>query len=374
MAEPPLRCARLLSYRLPLQAPWVTSRGRWEGRCGLLLRLEDAEGLTGYGDCAPWPEFGTEAAPVARQHLERFILGCSGRQAADLLTLADHWQETPAARHAVETAVLDLAAKRAGVPMARMLDPGAMETVAVSARLGPMDDGLESRARAAMERGFTVLKVKITVAPADVISRLEGLAALLEPGVRLRLDANGMWDAETAVRVLTALSRLPVESLEEPLNACDSVMLARLQSLVDFPIALDESLSGRAAEGLLERCPVRRLVLKPIAHGGPRRCLDLARKAYGEGKEAVINSAIESVVGTRAALHLAAALPGTAVHGLVTDSWLAGDVGEPVHPEGGLMRIGTAAGLGYHPDEEVEGAFLGDFTEQDPWRPRTTVA
>jgi len=373
MAEPPLRCARLLPYRLPLLAPWVTPRGRWVGRCGLLLRLEDAAGVAGYGDCAPWPEFGTETSMVARRQLEQFILGCAGRQVADLLALVDYlggqWRETPAARNAVETAVLDLAAKRAGVPLARLLDPDAATSVAVSARLGAMDEGLEARAMAAVRQGFSVLKVKITVEPGDAIERLENLAARLEPGIRLRLDANGMWDGETAVRVLTALNKLPVESLEEPLNACSPEMLARLQGLVDFPIALDESLSGRNAENLLERCPVRRLVLKPIAHGGPLRCLALARKAYGEGKEAVITSAIESAVGTRGALHLAAALPGAGVHGLVTDNWLAGDVGEPLDARAGHMHIGGVAGLGYCPEEELENAFLGDFSEQTPWVP-----
>lgn len=369
MAEPPLRCARLLPYRLPLVAPWVTARGHWQSRCGLLLRLEDRDGVTGYGDCAPWPEFGTETAAVAHRQLERFITSCADRQAAELLSVADHWRETPAAHNAVETAVLDLTAKRSGIPVSRLLDPGATATVAVSARLGAMDEDLEARAEAAMGQGFKVLKIKITVAPGEAIERLVTLAGRLRPGVALRLDANGMWDGETAVRVLTALSGLPVESVEEPLNTCNAEILTRLQGLVGFPLALDESLSGRNAADLLERCPVRRLVLKPIAHGGPRRCLDLARRAYGEGKEAVITTAIESVVGTRGGLHLAAAVPGEGVHGLVSASWLAGDVGEPPTVAEGHMAIGPEAGLGYSPDADLEQAFLGDFSEHHPWVP-----
>lgn len=47
-----------LPYALPFKRPWQTSRGEIRERHGRLLRLKTADGLTGWGDCAPLPEFG----------------------------------------------------------------------------------------------------------------------------------------------------------------------------------------------------------------------------------------------------------------------------------------------------------------------------
>ena len=94
-----------LPYCLPLRRPWQTSRGTLNERHGRLRRLVTEDGRTGWGDCAPLPEFGID--------------------------------EAAATAFAEESATLDLAAQRAGLPlgrMARRLIPVA--SVAVNAVLG----------------------------------------------------------------------------------------------------------------------------------------------------------------------------------------------------------------------------------------------
>ena len=53
-----LVAADWLPYTLPLSRPWQTSRGEIDERHGRLFRLQSADGLTGWGDCAPLPDFG----------------------------------------------------------------------------------------------------------------------------------------------------------------------------------------------------------------------------------------------------------------------------------------------------------------------------
>ena len=55
-----------LPYCLPLKRPWQTSRGSIGERRGKLYRLQTADGLTGWGDCAPLPEFGIDEAAHLR--------------------------------------------------------------------------------------------------------------------------------------------------------------------------------------------------------------------------------------------------------------------------------------------------------------------
>ena len=52
-------------YRLPFRAPLRTAHGRWAEREGLLVQLADAAGVTGYGEAAPIPWFGTETVDEA---------------------------------------------------------------------------------------------------------------------------------------------------------------------------------------------------------------------------------------------------------------------------------------------------------------------
>jgi o-succinylbenzoate synthase len=359
----------LLPYRLPLVRPWVTGRGRWNERCGMLLCLEDEAGLRGYGDCAPWSEFGTEDPEVSHHQLQRLARECRGRDLSDLLRESTQWRETPAARCTVESAVLDLESRRLGRPLADWLDPEADREVAVNAALGALNDGLPARAEAAMAAGYRVLKVKLDGEPGEALARLRELSSGLVPGASLRLDVNGMWDPETALRMVTALAALRVESVEEPLNVWDPFLLRQLQELAPFPVALDESLAGRDLEGFLEQCTVNRLVLKPMALGGMRRCLDVARRAYGEGREVVVTTTVDSGVGIRTALHLAAALPGVGVHGLATRDWLRADVGPAPPIRGGFMETGTAPGLGFEPFPAVAAALTEGYTRDDPWTP-----
>ncbi len=62
-----------LPYCLPLRRPWQTSRGIFDERRGHLLRLRTADGMTGWGDCAPLPEFGIAEAAGGPQDADRAV-------------------------------------------------------------------------------------------------------------------------------------------------------------------------------------------------------------------------------------------------------------------------------------------------------------
>jgi len=351
-----VRHVRLVPYRLPLRRPWITRAGGWSVRQGWLLGIETADGPTGYGDCAPLPEAGTEPLGVAEARLNdaaAWVVGLTPEQALDGL---DAWRDAPAVRCAVECALLDVVAQREGTSLARWLAPGAAPRVAVNAVLGSLDDDTESRARAAIGRGFRVLKLKLGVAPLDIeLKRLGALSAALPEGVGLRLDANGSWDEAEARAVLSSLRGLPVESLEEPLAAPDPDpdpdpgALSRLQALVPWPIALDESLICWPIDDLIADPPVRRLVLKPMALGGALPAMGWARRAQQAGLSTVVTTTVDSAAGVRLALHLAAALGGDAVHGLATSDWLGEDLGDAPSVVAGEMAVGEAPGLGFSP-------------------------
>lgn len=340
----------LSPYRLALRRPWASARGAFAARTGWLVCAQ-ADGLRGFGDCAPLPAAGTEDPDAALHALADWCSRVAGQPLAAVLDwLAADDSPTPAARCAVECAVLDLAARRAGVPLRRWLAPGAADAVEVNAALGALCDLAPDRLEAALAAGYRVLKVKVGLAPPEVERRrLTDLAAQLPAGVTLRLDANGAWSRDDAARMVDALNPLPVESLEEPLREPGIAALEQLQAAARFPLALDETLQ-RAAPGIaLDDLPVRRVVLKPAAVGGLRRTLARAAAARGRGLEVVVTGVVETAAGTWPSLQLAAATASPLAHGLATAGWLAEDLGEPPAVAAGRIALPARSGSGFSP-------------------------
>jgi len=351
-------------YRLPLRQPWRSARGVMGERRGWLV-CAGAEGLHGYGDCAPLPEAGTETeeqAGLALTLWRSLVLGRSPAQA--LADLDQDPASAPAARHALECALLDLSAQGAGLPLRHWFDPGAPNQIEVNGTLGALAEVTAERVQTACREGLRVLKLKVGLeAPSVELRRLRDLSRQLPIGVALRLDANGAWDYDAAAPLVEALNALPIESLEEPLRHPDFAALGRLQTLACFPLALDETLRQGEVIDTLDHLPVRRLVLKPAAVGGLRQTLDLARRAATAGKEVVVTSLIESAAGIWPSLQLATLLPSPLPHGLTTSSWLARDLGRPPARGGRWMGLDSKAGSGFQPDKNRNPALYPQGTD-----------
>ena len=176
----------------------------------------------------------------------------------------------------------------------------------------------------------------------DALARVEAVRAALGPSGRIRVDANGSWDVAAAEQSLTALRRFDLEYVEQP---CETVAeLATLRRRlaargVDVPVAADESI--RRAEDPLE--VVRQeaadlAVLKVQPLGGVRACLELADRL---GLPVVVSSALETSVGIRAGVALAAALPELPYAcGLNTVRLLTDDVvAEPLIARDGQLPV-----------------------------------
>lgn len=158
---------------------------------------------------------------------------------------------------------------------------------------------------------------------ADDEARVEAVRAALGPTGRVRVDANGAWDVDTAVRAIAALDRAAggLEYAEQPTATVEELALVRRR--VGVPIAADESIR-RAADPYrvrdLEAADVAVLKVQPL--GGVRACLRIAEDI---GLPVVVSSALETSVGIAAGVALAAALPelpyacGLATVQLLTD-------------------------------------------------------
>lgn len=342
-AAPVIARVELHPYAIPLSQPWKCARGDTVLRRGWLVRVEDDEGAHGWGETAGLPGAGTETAELAEAALRRAVEelpGLAPETARDRLPGLEH----RAARCGLECALLDLAARRAGVPLYRYLRPDAAGRVRVNAFVGAADEGLGERLVAARRQGFEVAKLKLATAPLD--EELPLFFAAMESlpeGLSLRLDVNRGWTVAAAERTLPQFAGLPIEGLEEPAHDADAAALARLQAMVEFSLALDESLAAWPEETAL---PVRRQILKPMVVGGPSRVLALALRPR---TESIVTSSVDTAVGLWLSAHLAAVLDNGLAHGLDTASWLSTLLG-PAPAPGGTLELPGRPGLGFEPE------------------------
>jgi o-succinylbenzoate synthase len=342
--------SRLLPYRLPLRQAWRTHLGTITERLGWIVELTTDDGCRGYGDCAPLPAAGTESDDLAQAWLQQQLPGLVGQAAAEALDALALPTATPAARHALETALLDLVSNSEALSLRRWLSPRAVDRLAVNGSAGPLDAHTRERCLTLVAQGFSVLKLKVGLADVkQELLQLQALCRLLPAGIRLRLDANGAWSLSEAQRFLEGVAGLAIESLEEPLAKPDLQALRWLQAMSRIALALDESLPRLPRERLLSQPPVRRLILKPTLLGGLRPALALAEQAARAGMETLVTSTLESALGLQAAAQLAAALPrsGRALaQGLATGSWFTRDLAHGLAIEQGEMRLPDTPGLG----------------------------
>jgi o-succinylbenzoate synthase len=167
-------------------------------------------------------------------------------------------------------------------------------------------------------------------------ARVEAVRAALGPQGRIRVDANGGWDVDTAVLRLRELDRAAggLEYAEQPCATIDE--LAAVRRRIDVPIAADESIR-RAQDPLTVALAGAAdiAVIKCAPLGGVRRSLEVAEAC---GLPCVVSSAVETSIGLAAQVALAAALPELDYAcGLGTLSLLRADV---VPPESALIPVG----------------------------------
>ncbi len=347
--------AGLEPYRLPLHRPWRFATHSLNERRGWLIRLRDDDGREAWGEAAPLPEIGTESLARCQAWLIETLPRLSGWEPAvtlEQLPVAD--QTPPAARCGLETALLDLCAQQAELPLARWLAVETAQSVELNAAAGGLLQTTHADLSDWLGQGYRCLKFKLE--PTDPMPQavhLQDLCRELPAGVTLRLDANRAWDPAPAREFFRAIAALPVEWVEDPLRRADPAQLAALCRIGPVAPALDEGLEPSRLDEILELRSVAALVLKPMRLGGLLPALAIARRARTAGLATPVTTSLDGAIATHADLHLAAALDGlgerTCAHGLATGAWLAQDLAPPPPIQDARMWLPGGSGLGCEP-------------------------
>lgn len=277
--------------RLPFLFPFRHKLATHQHSDNLVVRVTTAGGAKGYGEGIP-RDFVTGESLAASLSLLEGTLGPNlvgsawGGPAALWAGLAERLgflaASFPAAACALELALLDAGARTWELPLSHLLGVEQSSGIYYSAVL-PLGPGerLGKFLRLVNELRLKFLKLKVGE-PTD----LEVLAQVRQEcgwDIDLRVDANGAWEAEEAIRRLGEFMAYKISAVEQPVAKTDFAGLKRVQAAVPIPVIADESLcTEKDAQELIElqACRLFNLRLSKCGGIGPsRRLAEMARKA-----------------------------------------------------------------------------------------------
>jgi L-alanine-DL-glutamate epimerase-like enolase superfamily enzyme len=323
-----------------LHTPFVWASGTVSVRELVLVTLEGADGQVGVGEAAalePYDGVATADVRAALEDCRGLLAGADGESAAELLAACARVAVLPQAVAALDLALWDLAGRRAGQPVWRLLCSTAPQAIEVNSTISSPDRAGAARdAGAARAAGFGCVKVKVGLG--DDAGRLAAVRAAAGVDMAIRLDANGTWSVPEAVATLRALAPVGIELCEEPVSGLEAT--AQLSLITEIPIAIDET---AADPGALERRACDLVCLKIARSGGISGVIEAARRARAVGYEVYLASTLDGPIGIAGALHAAAVIRPERRCGLAT---LGGFAGRPDVLPASRGRIPVPAGPG----------------------------
>ncbi|MGJ3190809.1 mandelate racemase/muconate lactonizing enzyme family protein [Paenarthrobacter nitroguajacolicus] len=251
---------------------------------------------------------------------------------------------------AIDIALYDLKAKRAGLPLAKLLGSyrDSVQTYNTSGGfLNATLDEVKERATQSLDDGIGGIKIKVGLPDSkEDLRRVAGVREHIGWDVPLMVDANQQWDRATALRMGRQLEEFNLIWIEEPLDAYDFEGHAHLAQVLDTPIATGEMLASVAEhKGLINAnsCDI----IQPDAPrvGGITQFLRLAALADERGLGLAPHFAMEIH------LHLAAAYPREPW--VEHFDWLDPLFEERLETKNGRMIVPDRPGLGVTLSEQA---------------------
>ncbi|ESU31012.1 hypothetical protein G3A_19030 [Bacillus sp. 17376] len=239
-----IKGVKLSIVKMQLKHPFTTHLGSVTEREAIIVEVEDRNGFIGYGEgvafSSPW--YTEETVQTSYHVLKDFLIpilrknGISHPDEAFLLFSSV--RRNHMAKAALETALWDLQAKIEGLPLSTLIG-GTMEAIHAGVVVGnPNLPEALKQIEGYLEQGFKRVKVKIS--PEDDFQYISEIRKQF-PDLPLMADANSAYSLEDVGR-LEALDEFGLLMIEQPLGYDDIVDHAKLQSQIETPICLDESI------------------------------------------------------------------------------------------------------------------------------------
>jgi O-succinylbenzoate synthase len=355
----PVERAEVLEVEMTLLEPFVTSFGPTGLRHVVVVRVEDGDGVMGWGEAAPLdhPFYVPDTVASAFSTIVEWALPMCLRAAAstgrDAATAIAPIRGNTFARAGVEAAFWALEGARSGRSLGDLAG-GTRPRIEVGESVGIKPSIGETLEEVALRLKEGYRRIKLKIAPGWDVEVLREVRSAFGD-IALTVDANGAYRAEDAERI-AELDAFELLCIEQPMAFDDLLGHAELQARLETPVCLDESLRGaddvrRALR--IDAC--RNVNLKPGRVGGITESLAIHSICVDAGVPLWCGGMLESGIGRAPNLALAS-LPGFTQPADMSPSSVlfSEDLVDPtyeVEPDG-CIAVPTAPGLGFDVADE----------------------
>jgi muconate cycloisomerase len=360
MSESPIASIELFHVGLPprREHKWTGLQEPIGGY--IILKMTDGDGRAGWGEAPALKDWGGEfgryygespgtVRAVVSQYLGPAVAGCLPGQIVELHARMDRaLNGHPYAKAAVEIAAYDLAGLQLNVPSFRLLGGAVRRRIAVTHSIGLVGfQEAEREAAQAAREGIRTFKIKVGVDPDRDVEMVLRIRDTVGPKLALCIDANqGYATQAEAIRTFRR---------------------------IDAPVMADES--AWTAHDVLRIAETRAAQLVSIyttKPGGLFRAMEVAAVARAAGIVCNVNGSLETGIGNRANIALAAAAPAAtlscvvpvstpaeAQSGQVAGIYYKDDlIAAPMRFAEGCIEVQDLPGLGIAVDEEKVRRYL----------------
>ncbi|MGJ5618148.1 mandelate racemase/muconate lactonizing enzyme family protein [Sulfitobacter sp. MF3-043] len=349
------------AFRSPTKKPVATSFGVMHDRPAVLVRIEDRDGAFGWGEVwANWPAAGAEhRVRLLEMDVAHLVLGVSFASPTDFFQKLDAQTRIRAVQcgevgpfaqviAGLDIALWDLAARREGLPLRRLIGKDAADSVPAYASGIQISAAQDLMPRARVE-GHQRFKLKVGFDMDADIAAVHRIQVDLAQNELIACDANQAWSLQQAKDFLSGIAGVPLHWLEEPLPVYSDA--ADWRSLADHatvPLAGGENIIGRAGFDGAIKAGVLSVIQPDVAKwGGVTGNLAVARNALANSRR-YFPHFLGAGIGMAASAELLAGAGGDGLLEVdVNENPLRSmffEGGEPV--SGGMWRCSDGPGLG----------------------------
>jgi glucarate dehydratase len=384
---------RATTLTVPLEAPLRHANGcHWGRFVRTVVEVETDNGIVGLGEMGG----GGESAEAVFRAMKTYLVGHDPARLEEMRFIianptASLYNNRTQVLAALEFACLDILGQAWGVSVSEILGGRVRDRVRFASylffryanpRTGTTEvrtpDQLVAHARElAAAHGFTSHKLKAGVFPPDYELECYRALAAAFPGDSFRIDPNGVWTTEQAIRIGQAIEDIRNDYLEDPVFGLHG--MRRTRQMVRVPLATNTVVVNfeQLAANVLDTA-VDVILLDTTFWGGIRQCVKAAAVCETFQLGVAVHSSGELGIQLATMLHMGAVIPnfsfaGDAHYHHLTDDIIAG--GKMRYDEGAI-RVPDGPGLGVKLDRDKLAQYselykrLGGYQyDQDPLRP-----
>ncbi len=344
----------------------------------VVLKMETDEGITGLGEAPAILSWGGEhgryfgedpeiVCHVVDGYLAPILKGADPFSVKTILARMDEdVRGFPYTKAMVESALLDIVGRALGVPVYQLLGGAVRKEIPVCHSVGvaPPDEAAKEAAQV-LEDGIRTMQIKVPGEPKRDLEIVKAIRRAVGEDATIYPDINrGYKDTKTAINSIKAMqAEAGIAAVEQPVEGVDA--MARVCREVDIPVIVDEGCwTPEDAIEIVKRDSADVISIYFTKSGGLIRSMQVGAIARAAGLPVNVNGSLEGGVGNAANLHLAAALEGTVLPGVVTVNTLAGReqtkvggvfytddiITEPFEYADGHLKVPEGPGLGVELD------------------------